>query len=182
MKSGGRHDFFDVPVYRIEEDRYYAEMKAHIDRTMYPPDASWVEDAQELAKREPNVENSFRHRAQRSYGGSWRYNEIIGYIRLHFLGDQIRGEYNGVTRKRIVRTRTKVYEFQTWKLALEMDVPSSSSSEEIFALVKQYVADCQRELKKRYVDTEMFDAVGPYLDWRRLYGDLLQHAHIRGLS
>jgi hypothetical protein len=46
------------------------------------------------------------------YGGPWNFNEIIGFIRLHFLGSQIRGEYFAVTdltgsfcTKRNVRNR-----------------------------------------------------------------------------
>ena len=39
------------------------------------------------------------------FGGAWKYNEIIGYIRLHFLGNQIRGEYWGVKAMCQVRTR-----------------------------------------------------------------------------
>ncbi len=51
------------------------------------------------------------------YGGTWEFNEVIGHIKLHFLGNQIRGEYWKVNAKRIVKTRSKTLEYATHKLA-----------------------------------------------------------------
>jgi hypothetical protein len=178
MKAGGKHYFFDIPVYRIKEDQYYLERDAHLERILYPPDASWAEELRELHKREPDTA---RPHIERSFG-QWIYNEIIGYIRLHFLGDQIRVEYFSVTKKRIVRTRTKIFEYQTWKLARELDVPSDASSKHIYALVKQYLSDCGRQVPKRHIDTTMLDAIGPYVDWRRLYADHYRNAYRRELA
>ena len=33
--------------------------------------------------------------------GPWYFNEIIGYLRLHFLGSQVRGEYFGSKKKKL---------------------------------------------------------------------------------
>ncbi len=90
-------------------------------------------------------------------------------MRLHFLGSQIRGEYFGVAKKRIVRTRTKVLESRTWKLAPEIAIPGASTSSDIFRLILEYVDRCRKELRGRYVDSELPETVGRHLDWRRLW-------------
>jgi hypothetical protein len=79
--------FFDVPVYRLREDRYYDERDRYIDNAMFPPSSPYSERLREEARKNPNI--AFKDHLQNSYGGPWRYNEIIGYIRLHFLGSQI---------------------------------------------------------------------------------------------
>jgi hypothetical protein len=115
-------DFFDISVYRLKEDRYNAEMDAYIERVMYPPGDPWSEQTRALHKRQPHLRVTFEDHLWRSYGGMWRYNEIVGYIRLHFLGSQIRGEYTSAIKKRAVRTRTKTFMYRTHKLAVRFSV------------------------------------------------------------
>ena len=112
---------------------------------------------------------SWRQRIGRSFGGMWRYNEIIGYIRLHFLGTQIRGEYYAVRAKRIVRTRRKEFEYKTWNLAGEISIPPDASNEEIFDAVRRYVGRCRGVLTRRVVDDESLEALGPHIDWQALF-------------
>jgi hypothetical protein len=102
------------------------------------------------------------------YGGAWEYNEIIGYIQLHFLGSQIRGEYWQIKEKKIRGTRRKIFEYRTWKLAPEINIPSGASNSEIYALVRKYLNDCAKELKGRYIDVSRLEAIAPHVDWRGL--------------
>ncbi len=81
-------------------------------------------------------------------------------------------------KKRMVRTRRKVFEYRTHKLAPEINVPPELSSDELFKLVKQYLADCRQELPGRHIDETMLDAFGPYVDWHRLYMDQLQQRKV----
>jgi hypothetical protein len=167
-------NFYDVPVYRLPEEQYNAEMSAHIEETMYPPGDPWSEVTREFHKREPHHRTAFRDHLWRSYGGMWRYNEIIGYIRLHFLGSQIRGEYASSIKRRAVRTRRKIFEYQTHKLAAEVDIPRDANNGDILLLLRKYLERCGQELPKRHIDTRMFDAVAPFIDWRCLYADHLE--------
>jgi hypothetical protein len=167
-------NIFDVPVYRLKQDRYNAELDEYIERTMYPPNDPWSEATRELDKRQPHLRINFHDHLWRSYGGAWRFNEIIAYIRLHFLGSQIRGEYFSSIRKRCVRTRTKTFEYRTHKLAAEIDIPRDADKKQIFDLFRQYLEDCQRELPKRYVDITSFEEIAPYVDWRALFDDHLE--------
>jgi hypothetical protein len=117
---------------------------------------------------DPNHYMAARDHIQHSYGGCWIYNEIIGYIRLHFLGSQIRGEYFGVRKKRIVRTRTKTIEYLSWKLAPEINIPHPYTNEAIYSAILEYLAACRKELPGRHVDAKRFEVVGRHIDWRSL--------------
>ena len=76
---------FDIPVYRLSEKDYQKE-----------------EDKFSLEIHNEVFLKNGRVNSQTSYedfkekwmmpGDSWRYNEIIGYIKLYILGSQIRGE------------------------------------------------------------------------------------------
>ncbi len=163
------HYFFDVPVYRLAEDTYYKQMDDFIDQTLFPPNMPYSAARREREQQNPNENTWMRDHLHQQFGGAWRYNEVIGYIRLHFLGSQIRGEYYGVQVKRITRTRKKILEFRTWKLAPEIDIPQEASSADIYRLVLEYLDDCRKELKGRIVDSKLLEAIGPYVDWKSLW-------------
>src|SRR4051812_19282331 len=95
--------FLDVPVYRLPLPEYDRQQKAYIKKAFGPMVL-------------PN-DAAFRDHLWRVYGGCWRFNEVTAYIRLYFLGGQVRGEYFAIRRKRIVRTRHKQFEYVTHKLA-----------------------------------------------------------------
>lgn len=161
--------FLDLPVYRITEDRYYSDRAAFVDRILFPPDVPYSEQRRADEKKNPSSLVGVRDHFEKAYGGCWRYNEVIGYIRLHFLGSQVRGEYYGVNRRRIVRTRTRQLEYMTWKLAPEVDIPRDATDGIIFGAVREYVDDCRAELKGRYIDDTQLTALGPHINWRELY-------------
>jgi hypothetical protein len=163
--------FFDLPVYRLQEDDYYRQRDADIDKALYPPGASYSEEMRAREKANPQSFVSVRHHLTESYGGGWLFNEIIGYIRLHFLGGQIRGEYYSVDRRRIVKTRTRQFSQLTWKLVAEIEIDQPITDESVFRAVKQYIEDCKRKLPRRYIDTESFDTVAKHVSWRALYLD-----------
>jgi hypothetical protein len=123
----------------------------------------------EVGHRDEEMDASFRDHLQKVYGGCWRYNEIVGYIRLHFLGSQVRGEYFGVACKRMVRTRRRVLQYKGWKLAPEVEVQFPVSNKKILAAIRQYLQDCGNELPGRYIDTEMFEAVAGHINWKALF-------------
>ena len=155
--------FYDIPVYRLTKEKYSRDQEEYIDKRVYgTPFRMECSLRDELASQQ-------RAHLWKNYGGTWLFNEIIGYIRLHFCGTQVRGEYYAVQRKRIVRTRRKQLEYRTWKLAPEREVPSSASSEVIYQLVLEYLDACRKQLKPRYVDTSGFERVGPYINWNALY-------------
>lgn len=157
--------FCDLPVYRLPEERYYAERDTFIDQIIFRSGSPDEAILRQRERRDPNVNDGIRDHLQKTYGGCWRFNEVIGQIRLHFLGTQVRGEYFAVGKQRIVRTRTKTFEYRTWKLAPEIDIAAPYGNSEVLGAIRQYIADCQRELPKRFIDTSMFEALATHFNW-----------------
>lgn len=159
--------FYDVPVYRVAEDDYYRARDEFVEKTMYPGPTNHNEALRDLRKERSAQEAFMKEHCSNVYGGQWKFNEIIGYIRLHFCGTQIRGEWYRVKAKRIVRTRRKIFEWHDWKLALEIDVPSHADDKQIFELIMKYLRNCNTELQeKRFIDTSLLETIGPHVRWR----------------
>jgi hypothetical protein len=142
--------FFDIPVYRIPMDQYNRERDAYIEA-------------------KANQNEVIRNHLWHTYGGCWQYNEIIGYIRLYFLGSQVRGEYFGVNKKSIVRTRTRTFEHLSHKLAPEVEISHPITRASVLAAVRQYLEDCKKELPRRHIDTEQFEVIAKHINWRELF-------------
>ena len=168
MMRRGPFYFLDLPVYRVGEDAYYAARAAFADAQMtkhpLPTTPNRPSGAQQLSPQDAYMLDHLYW----SYGGSWKYNEIVGYLRLHFLGSQVRAEYWRAEAKRIVRTRRKRIEFRDWKLAPEKEIPMDGTSEDIYAAVRAHVEDCRRELGRLVLDSTPLETLGPYIDWRTL--------------
>lgn len=146
--------FFDIPVYRLARNEYEARQEAYIQSMMFET-------------KNPDRKMMMRDLHWTFYGGSWQFSEIIGYIRLHFLGTQIRGEWWRVDAKRVTRTRTKIFRYSGWKVVSEQEIPKGSTSKEIYRLILLYLQRAQkdRRLKRFYVDTSVFERIGPLVDW-----------------
>ena len=165
--------FADIPVYRLTQERYIGEMDSFVEKeiqTSFGCDKA----AESFCTRYPNRVDAFRDDLCLTYG-VWDFNEIIGYIRLYFSGSQIRGEYWQMKGQKIRRTRRKIFERRTGKLAVEVDVPGQSTDQVICELIRSYLAGCAKELKGRHLDTSRFDATAPYVRWR----DLLHQQLVR---
>lgn len=163
--------FYDVPVYRLEEERYADDLNHHIESTLFP-----ISDPLSSALRErdwlnPSEKASLRDHLTEKYGGCWLYNEIVGYIRLFFLGSQVRGEYFAISQRRAIRTRHKIFILKSLKLAPEREIPNTTANLSIFETVLQYINDCRKELPRRRIDSRLLEAVGPHVDWQALLSE-----------
>lgn len=100
--------------------------------------------------------------------GIWEYNHIIGYIKLHLLGTQIRGEYYS-TRK----PKKKLFEYRTHKLACELELSTDMNNDEILKCILSYIDSCRKELNKKgskkYIDSSLFEKLGCHVDWKKLF-------------
>ncbi|WP_321346261.1 hypothetical protein [Halopseudomonas oceani] len=150
--------FFLLPVYRLGEEKYYSAMEADFEKQC---SAVWTDD---FRQSNPDLVTGWQSSHRDSYGGAWEFNEIMGYIKLYFMGTQVRGEYWGTIPKRKVRTRKKQFEYKTHKLAAEKEI-REETNDGILKAVSEYIADCQRELKGRHIDLREFNALKDCLDW-----------------
>lgn len=163
--------FIDLPVYRLSSERYYKERDKFVNNKISRLPHVNNETLKSIRIKNPGREMYYREYLNNLYGGAWNYNEIIGFIELYFLGSQIRGEYWQMKAKRIRRTRRKEFEFITWRLSSELEIPKSASNSEIFNIIREYLENCSKELKGRYIDTRRLETIGSFVSWK----DLLNH-------
>jgi hypothetical protein len=158
--------FADIAVYRLSQEQYKTEMGRLVKKeisTVYGTDKT----AKEFLVRHPDKVENCRDRIWNAYGG-WGFNEIVAHIRMYFSGTQILGEYCQIKAKRIRRTRTKVFDFVTWKLVSEIDIPLQATDHEIYQLISTYLSNCADKLSNRHIDTSHFDMWAPHVKWRDL--------------
>lgn len=160
--------FADLPVYRILEDEYYKQREDYVDYYMYGDTEESRRQWEAFYNRDEAHRVQTLDRLEKAYGGPWRFNEVIGYVRMHFLGNQVRGELWKVDARRIVRTRKKLILYRGHKVVSEVMVPDNASSDDIWRGVMEYVARARKELSPRYVDSSMLEVLGEHTDWRAL--------------
>lgn len=157
--------FFDLPVYRVSKDEYYQWFESQ----KQPARKTWQAVGNDMPR---NTAVALETHLYERYG-PWNFNEIIGYIRLHFLGSQVRGKYFSAEKKRNPVSRKKVFTYRTHKLAPEHNFfrDKRETNQAIWDGICQYVADCQRELTKgRVIDDSKLQALGPHVDWLAFLG------------
>ncbi len=146
-------NLFEIPVYRLDENSYYDQMKSHISKisgkNQHPTDEGYL---------------------KKQYGGDWKYNEIIGFLRFYRYGEnQIRCEYWETNAKKKVRTRKKQFEKISDRYCCE---PFSKSAENsiLAQSMRNAVEHCETRLKKkkRFLDRELFDSTVNHVNWKSL--------------
>ncbi len=70
--------FFDIPVYRLTEERYYEERDAYVDKRMFPGPPQCDEDKKLYFENHPEKKIYHESYIINNYGGAWDYNEVIG--------------------------------------------------------------------------------------------------------
>lgn len=152
---------FDIPVYRLSEEKYNNDMEVHLNKYF----SQWnMKDfyQRNLGKKVQDIDYE-----KNKFGGKWRYNEIIGYIRLCVSGSQILGWYYQHNAKKQFKTRKKQFEYVTNKLAPELNLPRDANSKDIYLVMLQYLKDCKKELRNRFIDSSGFERIGPFVDWKK---------------
>ena len=162
--------FFDLPVYRLTQEEREAEGHKYVMNTVFPPGTIHGDLFRKQAQSDPDdYQRKLSQTLHSFHGGLWLFNEIIGYIRLHFVGSQVRGEYFAPSRKRIVRSKARNFQFQTWKLAPEVEITHPITTQTIAQAIDQYISDCRLEIPRRHIDSTMYDSVSPHINWFQLY-------------
>lgn len=161
--------FFDIPIYRVSSEKYEEELDTNKNKLLYD---GWDKEHKNLKKqfyeKYPEEKANFEAHLFKKFGGQWEFNEIIGYIKLYSVGNQIRGEYFQIDKKRICKTRTKNFRWETDKLVPEINFYKENTNEEIFDMIYTYLKDCDKELKYRYLDLDNFLKIGQYIDWQKV--------------
>ncbi len=168
---------FDVPIYRTSRASYNEDQESYIDEWLYDHSGLSRAEMEDYYRTHPNQKILKSDYYWRQYGGPWRFNNIIGYIRLYLDGYQVWGQLWYVYVKKVVRKpRHKILICKNAGLGfgIPVDIPTKSSNGEIFDLVMKYLDSVRPRFKKRFIDSSLLETVGPYVDWKSLINDALQ--------
>lgn len=144
---------FEIPVYRLTESDYYKKLNDY---------KNGINSNMEVPMSDAYLKNQ--------YGGDWRYNEIIGFLRFFRYGSsQIRCDYTETDAVNKTRTRRKVFEKISDSYCTE-PFAISSSNMGLAKCMKSAVEHCEIRLKKknRFLDKELFENTVDFIDWKSL--------------
>lgn len=145
----------------MPEDKYYSEMERDFNRVLLD---TWDEG---FIASHPDLVDGFRRNHRVIFGGDWEFNEVIGFIKLFFMGTQVRGEYWSTKPSRKVKTRKKDFEFKAHKIVTECEI-RQKTNEDILAAIEEYLTRCKQHLKNRHLDLREFKALKDHIDWMSL--------------
>jgi len=152
--------FAEIPVYRCPPDAH--EQWVQHERIKWQAPAAVVAG-----------EDSESFRSATNYFDSkiwypWRYNELIGFIRLYVCGSQVRGELWKRRAKR--QTRFPRQAFYIVGDLFQSETSFLQSNDAIANALIAALEACGREraLQGRYLDLEPFRRMAAHTDWRRL--------------
>ena len=159
-----KHHLFEIHVYRLTEEAYSKKQNEYVIKQVGDYDSekllfqSVKPEGGEEARRKINEASYWFG----EFGGGWRYNEIIGYIRVYKYGSQVRAEYWQNDVKRIVKTRKKKFVTKNRKLVPEISIKNGDIGEAIELCVNE----CKNKLKNRYLDLGTYDLVLRHVNWK----------------
>ena len=165
--------FFTLPVYRLHKEKYYQDMNMHIENELRPKSELEEVIYKKAYNKDAEFYNIRKFSLIQNYGGCWEFNEIIGYVKLYFYGNQIRGEYWAVKAKKIVKSRKKQFEIKTHKLHVALTIEDDTNNG-ILCKIEEYISGCENKLRERYVDKQEFIKLAPHIDWAKLYKKIPQ--------
>jgi hypothetical protein len=147
--------FFEIPIYRCSREAHHAAIERKRDRFATLPLASAPSD---------RLRDIFNER----YFTEWAYNEVVGWIRVFWLGPQLRAEYHLAKGARHLLAQHR--RFECCEKLFETDIPDDASNAEIVAEFRRELAGAMRvkHLKGFVVDLTAFDNLAPHVDWRSL--------------
>jgi hypothetical protein len=156
---------FEIPIYRTTKEQFYLEVKKYIEKRFLDLD----DFSKDFYNKNPIEKENWDQGVRQEYGSVWEYNDIIGYLKLFFYGSQIRSEYWFVKAKRIVKTNKKNFDCHSFSTGPAITIVYEKDSVGIYQKICELIDYYRKKLKIRFIDTSIFDTVGPYIDWESLY-------------
>jgi len=157
--------FFEVPIYRVSESKFNTAYDRDLEKHW-----EWLESASDTprGRMSGHLLRISENRFWETYGAPWRFNQVVGWIRLYVLGTQIRGELWMARARRYTRTGRRRYRWRG--KAFEMSCAKDMTSAEIGAEVEERLQRCVKDLRsgKMHVDLECFRTASQFLNRRGL--------------
>ncbi|WP_413669383.1 hypothetical protein ACEN9X_05130 [Mucilaginibacter sp. Mucisp86] len=165
------NSLFEIPVYRTSTEKF--------EETLDKKVADWTSlnpvSADEAFFGKKLAEEKFEARRQwyKSHiGYPWKFNEIVGYVLLNLDGQIFTGELFLNEKKRTVQNSKGKIVYKTE--AFRFDVNPTITDKEIFDTILVELKSLNKKgvTKGRYIDTNRFETVGKFINWRDLFSEL----------
>lgn len=158
-----KQHLFDITVYRIPKELYSKQQNDYVKKNIpdYDADELFANVHDDKTKQKINEASYYF----KDFGGGWRYNEIIGYLRIHKFGNQIRAEYWQTDAKRIVKTRKKQFIIKSAKLVPEVKIKNTASNDDIKQAIDTCIDRCNGKLSKRHLDLTDYNNLLKHVNW-----------------
>lgn len=145
---------FELPIYRVSKETYQKNFNQFYEKRKIP-------------NIDLQYEKNLKQNLFKVYGGTWKYNEIIGYLRFYKCANDIRCFYYKVDKQIIKKSRTKQF-IPINDTIHKIVINSSFSNEQIVKKLNDMVDYCSKllDINKRYVDRENFDNIVEHIDWK----------------
>jgi len=171
--------FFEIPIYRVSQEQYGREVETEKDKLLAPIRNIWnslSSEPMETSEAYQYAKNNF----DREHGTHvWRYNQAIGWLRL-FASDHshIRVDYYWVKERITKKLKNKHFRYCFEEKTFQLDIPPALTSNDIYILLQQHIEELMKKepFRKYYADLELFQNIGPCIDWRALL-DVGLHRH-----
>lgn len=165
--------FLEISVYRLSKESYFLEMDQYLKKSGTPRKELTVQDILREAKGELSTIEQFDKDMMnmniRSFGGGWRYNEIIGYLRFYQDGSKIKVEYWQHKAQRVRRTRKKYFIRKSHKIS-EKRIKDKNDSKEINEAIYHCLKASTKALSSKfYFDIENFNFMSSHIDWTYIF-------------
>ena len=146
---------FELPVYRVSKAKYNNEYQKFYKKRKTPC-------------FDPLREEKVNSALCKTYGGDWEYNDIVGYLKFHKFGNDIRCAYYKGYNKKAVRNGKRSFEIVDDSI-LKITINKSYQNNQIIKEVKEIIKSCKAmdEFKNRFIDTKAFDNMVNFIDWQK---------------
>lgn len=160
----------EIPIYWCEETTFNAKYEEKLKTNLEIEKKILRAKGLEYELSEDDRKLSHKILWEKSMG-PWRFNHIVGWVRVYRHGDKLKGEYWSIEAKRFgLQLRKKPFVHQG--KAFEIWPGDKETSEQIFNRMCQRLRTFGGELKGRTIDFETFENLGRFVNWRRLIDTL----------
>ncbi|HEX7904942.1 MAG TPA: hypothetical protein VF487_13790 [Chitinophagaceae bacterium] len=159
------NSLFEIPVYRVSPNSFENELQKELDRICNP--LTLFENL--FPKNSKEKYEAHRHELELHIGYLWKFNEIVGWVLLNIDKEIFSGELFYKEGKRIMKgSKSKInyrgesFRFDIVEEMTDLDIYSRILTE-LKGLTKKSVT------KGRYIDTNRFETIGKYINWRKMF-------------
>lgn len=168
MKNNFERTIFEIPIYISDEKTFYNKREIHINKGFQRTLKFSMMKEEDILK---SSKDQIREHYRKQYG-SWKFGQIVGWVRLYILGNQVRGESWALDNKRIEHRTCKknfIRMGKEFELTFHHNDNSKTIFEEILANLKNITS--RQPYLRRYIDLEPFINLGSSINWIELIGN-----------